>query len=142
VLLDTHVWIWAVDGGARLGPKTRRRLNKPGRDDAAGAAALLVSTASVFEIAALHTAGRLQFTHSVERWIRESIDRGRLRVVDVDRDIAVDAGLMPASALADPFDRCLVATAREYAVPLVTADRRILEYASRTGLVRTVDASQ
>jgi PIN domain nuclease of toxin-antitoxin system len=139
VLLDTHVWIWAVDGGARLGPRTRRRLSS-GRTMQAGSA--LISTASVFEVTALHTAGRLRFTHPVERWIRESIDRGGLRVVDIDRDIAVDAGMIPASALADPIDRCLVATAREHQVPLVTADHQILEYARSTGLLRIIDASQ
>jgi len=142
VLLDTHVWIWAADGGAKLGPKTRRRLSKPSRGASTDTPTVLVSAASIFEMAALHTAGRLRFTHSVERWIRESVDRGRLRVVDIDLDIALDAGMMPASALADPIDRWLVATAREHAVPLVTADRRILAYASSTRLVRVIDASQ
>ncbi|NQW04069.1 MAG: hypothetical protein HQ485_08575 [Acidobacteria bacterium] len=70
-----------------------------------------ISTASVFEITALHTAGRLQFTMPVERWIRESIDRW------------------------------LVATAREHNLQLVTAERRILDYASTTKLVRVIDAS-
>lgn len=137
MLLDTHVWIWLVaDTPRQLGPRTRRRLAR-----ASGTHAARVSTASVFEIAALHTAGRLRLTQPVERWIRESIDRAGFRVVGIDRDIAVDAGLIPASALADPIDRCLVATAREHDVPLVTRDRAILGYASRTKLVRVVDAS-
>ena len=139
MLLDTHVWIWAVDGGAKLGVKTRRRLARTSPD--AATAPPCVSTASIFEIVALHTAGRLQLTQPVERWVRESIDRGGLRVVDIDRDIAVDAGLIPASALADPIDRCLVATARAYDVPVVTRDRQVLDYAARTGLVRVIDAS-
>ena len=137
MLLDTHVWIWLVaDTPGRLGPRTRRRLAR-----ASGARAATVSTASVFEIAALQTAGRLRLTQPVERWIRESIDRAGFRVVGIDRDIAVDAGLIPASALPDPLDRCLVATARDHDMPLVTRDRAILEYAARTGLVRVVDAS-
>lgn len=137
MLLDTHVWIWAVDGGSRLGPKTRRRLARAATADEA----LAVSTASVFEVAALHTAGRLQLTLSLERWIRESLERSGLQVLDVGRAIAVDAGLVPASALADPIDRVLVATAREHDVPLVTRDRALLDYARRTRLVRVVDAS-
>ena len=139
MLLDTHVWVWAVDGGRKLGSKTRRRLQKsPGPTYAGGA---YISTASVFEVTALHTAGRLQFTMPVERWIRESIDRGGLRVLALDRDTAIDAGCVPVSALADPLDRWLVATAREHKLPLVTADRRILDYAATTGLVRVIDAS-
>ena len=138
MLLDTHVWVWlAADVPRQLGPRTRRQLAR-----ASGRAAPRVSTVSVFEIVALHTAGRLRFTQPVERWIRESIERGGFRVVDLDADIAVDAGLIPASALPDPFDRCLVATARAYDIPLVTRDRRILDYAARTGLVRVLDASR
>ena len=96
---------------------------------------------SVFEIAALHTAGRLAFTLPIERWIRESIANAGLRVIDFGMTIAIDAALVSAQVLADPIDRCLVATAREYQIPLATRDQRILQYASRTRLVRTVDAS-
>lgn len=138
MLLDTHVWVWLVgDIPRQLGPHTRRRLAR-----GTGTAALAVSVASAFEIAALHTAGRLQFTQPVERWIRESVDRSGFRVLDVNRDISLDAGLIPASALPDPLDRLLVATARTRDLPLVTRDRAILDYADRTGLVRVVDASR
>ena len=137
MLLDTHVWIWLVgDESRQLGPRTRRQLAK-----ATGYRAASVSTVSAFEIAALHTAGRLQLSQPVERWIANSIERAGFKVIDIERDIAVDAGMIPAAALPDPFDRCLVATAREYAVPLVTRDRRILDYAKDTGLVQVIDAS-
>ena len=138
MLLDTHVWLWAVDGGAKLGAKTRRQLDKASRSVPGE---VCVSAVSAFEIAALHTAGHVQLNQPVERWIRESIDRAKIRVIDIEREIAIDAGMIPPSALADPFDRCLVATAREYGLPLVTCDRRILDYAKRTGMVKVVDAS-
>lgn len=137
MLLDTHVWIWLVgDEPRQLGGRTRRQLARATGDRAAA-----VSTVSAFEIAALHTTGRLQLSQPVDRWIRNSIERSGFRVIDIGRDIAIDAGMIPATALPDPFDRCLVATAREYGVPLVTRDRRILDYAKRTGLVRVIDAS-
>ena len=138
MLLDTHVWVWAAaDVAGRLGRRTRRQLAR-----AVGAKAPQVSTASIFEIVALHTAGRLQFAEPVERWVRTSIERGGFRVIGIDADIAVDAALVPAAALPDPLDRLLVATARACRVPLVTRDRAILDYASASGLVRVLDASQ
>jgi PIN domain nuclease of toxin-antitoxin system len=121
----------------RLGPKTRRRLART-----AAPPGLNVSAVSAFEISALNTAGRLLFTQPVDRWIRESIAAAALRVLDLESGIAVDAGLIPAAALADPIDRLLVATAREYQLPLVTCDRRVLDYAARTRLVRVVDAAE
>lgn len=137
LLLDTHVWIWAAaDVPRKLGPKTRRLLARH-----TDAGALYVSAASAFEITALHTAGRLKFNQPVERWIRESIERGGLRVLDVSTAIATDAGAVPAGSLADPLDRLLAATARDRDLALVTGDDAILEYARSTRLVRTLDAS-
>lgn len=137
MLLDTHVWIWLVMGEPRrLGPKIRRKLAKAVDRDAP-----YVSAVSAFEIAALHGAGRLHLTQPVERWIRESIALAGFRVVDLDTAMAIDAGLVPSTALADPIDRFLVATAREYQMPLATCDRRILDYAKRSGLVQAIDAS-
>jgi PIN domain nuclease of toxin-antitoxin system len=136
VLLDTHVWIWLVtDTPGRLGPRTRRTLAK-----AVDRNAPYVATVSAFEIAALHVAGRLSFNQPVERWIRDSIALAGFRVVDLDAAMAIDAGLVPSAALADPIDRFLVAAAREYQMPLATCDRKILDYAKRTGLVKVVDA--
>ncbi len=137
LLLDTHVWIWAASDAPALGAKARRLLHR-----IAAAGGLHVSSASVFEIAALHTAGRLLLTRPVERWLRESIERGRLRVVDVTPDVAIDAGAIPAPALADPLDRLLVATARDLDVPLVTRDRQVITYARRSRLVRVVNAGE
>lgn len=137
MLLDTHAWIWAADDAAgKLGPKTRRSIAR-----AASTGTLLVATASVFEITALSLAGRLRLNQPAEGWIRDSILRGGLRVVDIDTGIAIDAGAIPSSALGDPIDRMLVACARAYDVPLVTRDRQIADYATRSQLVRVTDAS-
>jgi PIN domain nuclease of toxin-antitoxin system len=77
-----------------------------------------------------------------ERWIRDSIDRGSLRILNLDTDIAMDAGALGAEAVPDPIDRLLVASARDADVPLVTRDRRLLEFASRTRLLRVHDAGR
>jgi PIN domain nuclease of toxin-antitoxin system len=42
--------------------------------------------------------------------------------------VAVAVTRLPESFHADPADRCLVAQARELAVPLLSADRRIRDY--------------
>lgn len=137
MLLDTHVWVWLVgDVAGKLGARTRRRLAR------AAAGALAVSAVSAFEVGALHTAGRLRLSRPVESWIDESIARSGFRVVSLDRAIAIDAALVPASALPDPIDRLLVATARAHDLALVTRDRAILDYGAHTRLVRTVDASK
>jgi PIN domain nuclease of toxin-antitoxin system len=52
----------------------------------------------------------------------------------LSREAAVAAGLVSRDAIPDPLDRLLVATARQADATLVTADRRILDYAPNTGL--------
>jgi PIN domain nuclease of toxin-antitoxin system len=137
VLLDTHVWLWAVtDEQRRLGRKTRRVLDK-----AATARSLYLSTASLFEVAALHTGGRLHLRLPVEAWIRMAVAAGPMRLVDLTPDIAIDAGLIPAASVPDPLDRVMIASARNLDLPLLTADRKLLAYGEATGFARFTDAS-
>jgi PIN domain nuclease of toxin-antitoxin system len=136
VLLDTHVWLWAVEDGGRLGRQTRRLLLK-----AEARTALRISVVSIFEVIALHTAGRLRLARTPEQWMREALDAPALRLAELTSSIAIDAGGIPRTALPDPMDRLLVATARQLDVPLVSADRAILDYAAHARSPRVHDAS-
>jgi PIN domain nuclease of toxin-antitoxin system len=137
VLLDTHVWIWSADGDTRrVGPRSRLLLLK-----AEARQAIRVSPVTFFEISALHTAGRLRLARPLEQWVGASLESAGVRVAEVTPSVAIDAGLIPRTALADPLDRLLVSTARQLDAVFVTADRQILEYASETGNVRVHDAS-
>lgn len=133
LVLDTHVWIWTADADRRIGPRTRLLLLRH-------EAQLRLSALSIFEVAALHACGRLRLTLPPEQWVREALDVPGVRVAEVTPSIAVDAGAIPRSALGDPIGRLLVATARQLDAVLVTADERILEYASESRAVRVHDA--
>lgn len=136
VLLDTHTWIWSVEGDRRrIGRKARRLLAASEARDA-----LRVSPASVFEVTALYTAGRLRLARLPDSWVREALDAPGVRLAALSAAIATDAGSIPRAALADPLDRLLVATARHLEATLLTSDMRILEYAVATGHVRVQDA--
>ena len=101
---------------------------------------MYVSPVSIFEVAALHTLGRLRLSRPVESWIREALEGAGLRIVPLSPEVAIDAGLIPRTALPDPLDRLLVATARDAQATNLTADDRILQYAADTSDVRAHDA--
>jgi PIN domain nuclease of toxin-antitoxin system len=103
---------------------------------------LSVSAVSAFEISALCAAGRLALNQPAERWIRDSIARGNLRLLELDTDIAIDAGAIGHASVPDPIDRLLIATARDAESPLVTRDRKLLEFAARSRLVKIYDAGR
>lgn len=135
LLFDTHAWIWTVEADARrVGVRSRRLIAQAEARDA-----LRLSTVSLFEIVALHTAGRLRLAHSPEQWLESSIERAGVRLAEVTRDVAIDAGLIPRTALADPLDRLLVATAHQLGATLLTGDATVLAYATRTKHVRVQD---
>ena len=132
LLLDTHAWVWIVEGDTRrVGPKARRLA-----DRTAARGEIWISVASVFEVTALHTAGRLHLSHPVSTWIREALHSTGGRLTDWSIDIAIDAGSIPRDALADPLDRVLVASARQLDATFLTGDRQILAYARSTRSVR------
>ena len=138
MLLDTHVWLWTAEGdGRRIGTRTRREIER-----AHARSELFVSAISIFEITALYVGGRLELTTGPEEWTRESIELAGLKVLDITGPIALEAGAIPAGALADPCDRLLFATARDRGLPLVSRDARILSYGRDTRRARVVDASR
>jgi PIN domain nuclease of toxin-antitoxin system len=138
LLLDTHVLVWSVEGDERrIGRRARGLLAR-----AESAGAVVVSPVTLFEITALHVAGRLRLARPVERWIRETLETTGIRIAELSPPAAIDAGHIPRAALEDPADRLLVATARHLDAALMTSDARILEYAAKTRNVRVHDAGR
>jgi PIN domain nuclease of toxin-antitoxin system len=138
LLLDTHVWIWILAGDARrIGRRARSLLTRAESRDA-----LRISPVTLFEVMALHAAGRLQLTQPPDEWIRQATASAPVRIAELSPSIAVDAGRIPRDVLADPMDRLLVATAAKMEATMLSADARILQYGLRTRTLRTADAGR
>lgn len=131
LLLDTHLWLWAVEAPEKLGRRTKALLLKSSNDR-------LVSAISALEIARLCLEEKVIFAVSPKTWIEDSARDLRLQHVEVGYAVAVEAYSLPEPFHRDPADRILVATARSYQATLLTADERILAYSHvRTGDCRT-----
>jgi PIN domain nuclease of toxin-antitoxin system len=89
---------------------------------------LLVSAISCWEVAMLVQRGRPALRLEVERWLATVAAIPAIRLLPLDPAVAVAATRLPEPLHADPADRFLVAQARELAVPLLSADRRIWDY--------------
>jgi PIN domain nuclease of toxin-antitoxin system len=138
VLLDTHVWIWALEHEPRrIGRRTLRLIERSAEQDA-----VRVSPVTLFEVMSLYVTGRLHLSRSPEQWIQAALDGRGTRLAMLTAEAAIDAGRLGAVMLPDPLDRLLVATARQMGATLVTRDRRILGYATDTSAVRVQDAAR
>jgi PIN domain nuclease of toxin-antitoxin system len=129
-ILDSHVLLWLINGGAELGRRARELCESAHQDDPIG-----VSAVSFYELADAHRKGRLAMSPDPWQWRAQVLNFGII-------EVPVDAGIaMEASALIDfhrdPMDRLIAATALRHAATLVTADNAILRWA---GPLRSVDA--
>jgi PIN domain nuclease of toxin-antitoxin system len=122
ILLDTHIWVWWVQGDRRLRPPQRLILRK---SESQG---LGVSVISCWEVAELVQKRRLELPCPVTTWLHSALDYPGIQLVAFTTRIAVEANQLPGQFHRDPADQIIVATARVQDLPLLTADARILLY--------------
>jgi len=136
LLLDTHVWIWYLDGAEdRFSPQVQELLRAT-----AASAGLLVSDISVWEVGTKAARGKLRLMPSPASWIERAGRQPGLSFVPLDRQILLGSTQLPGELHGDSADRVLVSTAALSGVPLVTADEAILDYAERVGGFAVIDA--
>jgi PIN domain nuclease of toxin-antitoxin system len=136
VLLDTCAVIWLVNGVA-LSDATIAAVRHAG-----GADGVYVSTASAWEIGLLsrprpNRPELPQFWPDPKTWFAALMAKPGIREAPITAGIAIDSSCLPGSFHADPMDRLIVATARHRGLPIVTGDRKILDYAA-SGYVRVI----
>ena len=118
LLLDTHIWIWALIEPERLSDDVRAALQSPENE-------LWLSPISVWEALMLAERGRLSVVGSPVVWVEEMVSRLQMRKAAITHDIAV-ASRQLALSHQDPADRFLAATARVLGLALVTSDERLI----------------
>jgi PIN domain nuclease of toxin-antitoxin system len=136
LLLDTHAWIWLACGEQRL-KRHERALTR-----AAHTGGLLISAVSVYEAALIgmetdlgKRRGRqaVRMFPTVQQWLRDAIAATWVVPVALDPEIAMNAASLQAMH-PDPFDRIILSTASGAGAVLVTADAKVIEFASQVGV--------
>ena len=119
-LIDTHAFLWWNTDDDRLSP-VARELIRDGRNQ------IIVSVASIWEVAIKVARGRLDLPDEVGAYATDRLVRNRWSAMSIEVNHAVRAAALPLIH-ADPFDRVLVAQAQVEALPIVTADAAIGRY--------------
>ena len=125
IMLDTHALVWWVNGSESLSANASQAIKETLTNDSE----ILVSSISAWEIAMLITKSRLILSMDVETWLDEVSQIDGLRFVPVNNEISIKSTVLPGEFHKDPADRIIVATARKFAVPVVTADEKMIQYA-------------
>ena len=136
MLLDTHAFVWLLNGNERLGRKARKAIQRSLEE-----AAVLVSAISPWEIAMLVGKGRLVLDRDVGEWLRAALALPGVRLEPLSPEVAVASTRLPGALNSDPADRIIAATARHLGATLITEDRLLLAYGA-AGHVKTIHAAQ
>ena len=109
---------------------------------AGSADGVFVSPVSAWEVGLLSKprAGRdlaLRFMPDPKTWFARVIAGPGIREAPFTPNIAIDASFLPGQLHGDPGDRLLVTSVRHLGIPIVTRDRRIVDY-GREGHVQVI----
>lgn len=121
IVLDTHIWVWWVDDNQRLTQKHRQWIQQYQSDG------LGVSIISCWEVAKLVEYNRLILSVSIDEWLEGALAYTGVQLLNLTLPIIVEATQLTGFHR-DPADQIIVATARIYGCPLLTADAKILNY--------------
>ena len=118
LLLDTHIWIWAMNSPRRLSRSIRRQIQRPNNE-------LYLSPISIWEAHMLVRRRRLRLRLGFTEWLEVVSRRTPLREAAFNFAVAEQAASLQLSH-ADPGDLFLAATALVFDLTLVTADAQLL----------------
>jgi PIN domain nuclease of toxin-antitoxin system len=116
LLLDTHIWLWSLQGSNRLGKRTAQEIRNPENER-------WLSPISTWEALTLNAKGRIRLPDDISVWVAEST--AHFLEAPLTHEIALAASRLRWTHN-DPADRFLAATAQLLRLTLVTADASLL----------------
>ena len=118
-LLDTHAFLWALAGDARM--------SRHARDVFAGSADLFLSIASIWEIVIKVQSGKLNLPRPAGPYVLRKLAENRISSLPISIDHLLAVERLPMHDR-DPFDRMLIAQSIEEDWPIITADPKFKQY--------------
>lgn len=118
-LLDTHIWLWYLHRHRELPSSLKERIDAAPDD-------VWLSPISVWEVGLLHERGRFDLGMSLRDWLADVRRHLPTRWAPITDEVAAVYHEIDL-AHRDPADRFLAATGLVYDLPLMTADRRLID---------------
>ncbi|WP_438031028.1 type II toxin-antitoxin system VapC family toxin [Sorangium sp. So ce233] len=121
ILLDTHAWLWWIQGTEDALPSKTRALieHEPGP--------VGIASVSCLEVAWLVKKGRIVLPVSIEDFFIKAIDQAGLILLPLTPLITARSAALP-DLRRDPIDRVIIATAMEHNAELVSKDELVSRY--------------
>lgn len=124
ILLDTHAFLWWIDDAPEISSRAKRLIADPGTE-------VLLSLASVWEMAIKISLDKLKISSPLERFVPEQLSLNGFRYLDIDFPHISRVSVLPFHHR-DPFDRLLIAQSLEEKLPILSADKTFRQYGVKT----------
>ncbi len=120
LLLDTCVLVWLSSDPGNLPTNAVSHIDDDNNN-------LFVSDATVFEISLKHSIGKLSLPESPENWFNNQLKTWSAISLQITKADIYESAKLPWLHK-DPFDRLLIATAKNNALTMITPDRIFENY--------------
>lgn len=119
ILIDTHILIWHLEGDSQLSSERKQLILSPDND-------ILISIASVWEMAIKMSKGKLMLSRSLEDVILH-IEGSMSSFLTIEPRHLLRVATLPFNHK-DPFDRLLIAQSLAENIPIITSDPYFVDY--------------
>ena len=120
ILLDTHIFLWFIDGDSRL-PATARNAIVSGQNT------VYLSAASVWEVIIKNNLGKLPLPEPPELLLPRQRRLHGIRTLLINEQTVLQLAHLPLFHR-DPFDRILICQALQHNLTIATVDPAFKAY--------------
>ncbi len=120
ILLDTHAFLWAIEGDPRLSPSAREAFLDANNE-------LFFSMASFWEICTKLSLKKLKLAADWDTRLRQEMQVNRIKWLPIEEAHCMRLVELPFRHR-DPFDRILLAQALAEGMAILTRDPRMARY--------------
>lgn len=115
-LLDTHVFIWAMEASQRLSQDIKDQITDPGNK-------VFISIATIWEIVIKRKIKKIK----VKFDLAGSVEKADFHLLPIQISHVLNLDGLPLHHK-DPFDRILIAQAKVEGLTLITSDQKFKKY--------------
>ena len=119
-LLDTNAFLRLVEGDDKLSTRAKSCIANPDNE-------ILVSVVVAWELAIKAGQGGIKLALPVGRYVASHIEANGFHLLGIELDDVAAIETLPLHHR-DPFDRLLVAQAKNRKLPVVSSDRAFSDY--------------
>ncbi len=124
ILLDTHIFLWFINGDSRLSTDVRDAIRDPDNE-------IYLSVVSVWESIVKYQLGKLPLPESPERYLPKQRNLHQIASLALDETSVAQLARLPPLHR-DPFDRMLICQAVQNGLIIATVDPAVRAYSVST----------